>query len=127
MKIEKLYYFLSVAKHLNFTRAAQECHIAQPAISEQISSLEKELGVQLFERGARSIRLTAAGEVRTSLQEKSLVIGVNHFNLPRLLSGAVRRLQERFPSIRVEYRTACAFAPETFSAEDGCDVVFTWG
>ena len=146
MKIEKLYYFLSVAKHLNFTRAAQECHIAQPAISEQISSLERELGVQLFERGARSIRLTAAGEVfyqhisrfvqnyeqslrevRTSLQEKSLVIGVNHFNLPRLLSGAVRRLQERFPSIRVEYRTACAFAPETFSAEDGCDVVFTWG
>lgn len=146
MKIEKLYYFLSVAKHLNFTRAAQECHIAQPAISEQISSLEKELGVQLFERGARSIRLTAEGEVfyqhisrfvqnyeqslrevRTSLQEKSLVIGVNHFNLPRLLSGAVRRLQERFPSIRVEYRTACAFAPETFSAEDGCDVVFTWG
>ena len=146
LKIEKLYYFLSVAKHLNFTRAAQECHIAQPAISEQISSLERELGVQLFERGARSIRLTAAGEVfyqhisrfvqnyeqslrevRTSLQEKSLVIGVNHFNLPRLLSGAVRRLQERFPSIRVEYRTACAFAPETFSAEDGCDVVFTWG
>lgn len=132
MKIEKLYYFLSVARHLNFTRAAQECHIAQPAISEQISSLERELGVQLFERGARSIRLTAAGEVfyqhisrfvqnyeqslrevRTSLQEKSLVIGVNHFNLPRLLSGAVRRLQERFPSIRVEYRTACAFAPET--------------
>ena len=99
MKIEKLYYFLSVAKHLNFTRAAQECHIAQPAISEQISSLERELGVQLFERGARSIRLTAAGEVfyqhisrfvqnyeqslrevRTSLQEKSLVIGVNHLD-----------------------------------------------
>lgn len=146
MKIEKLYYFLSVARHLNFTRAAQECHIAQPAISEQISSLEKELGVQLFERGARSIRLTAAGEVfyqnisrfvqnyeqslrevRTSLQEKSLVIGVNHFNLPLLLSGAVRKLKERFPSARVEYRTACAFSPETFLAEDGCDVVFTWG
>ena len=123
MKIEKLYYFLSVAKHLNFTRAAQECPIAPPAISEQIRSREREWGVQLFERGARSIRLTAAGEVfyqhisrfvqnyeqslrevRTSLQEKSLVIGVNHFNLPRLLSGAVRRLQERFPSIRVEYR-----------------------
>ena len=67
MKIEKLYYFLSVARHLNFTRAAQECHIAQPAISEQISSLEKELGVQLFERGARSIRLTAAGRISPAL------------------------------------------------------------
>ena len=115
MKIEKLYYFLSVAKHLNFTRAAQECHIAQPAISEQISSLEKELGVRLFERGTRSIRLTAAGEVfyqhisrfvqnyeqslrevRTSMQEKSLVIGVNHFNLPLLLSGAVRNSRSDF-------------------------------
>ena len=64
LKIEKLYYFLSVAKHLNFTRAAQECHIAQPAISEQISSLERELGAQASSsRGARSIRLTAAGEV----------------------------------------------------------------
>lgn len=140
MKIEKLYYFLSVAKHLNFTRAAQECHIGRSrAISEQISSLERELGVQLFERGARSIRLTAAGEVfyqhisrfvqnyeqslrevRTSLQEKSLVIGVNHFNLPRLLSGAVRRLQERFPSIRVEYRPPAPLLRKPFQAEDGC-------
>ena len=43
MKIEKLCYFLSVAKHQNFTKAAKECHIAQPAISKQMLSLEKEL------------------------------------------------------------------------------------
>ena len=114
MKIEKLYYFLSVAKHLNFTRAAQECHIAQPAISEQISSLDREVGVQLFERGARSIRLTAEGEVF-------------YQHISRFVQNYEQSLRERFPSIRVEYRTACAFAPETFSAEDGCDVVFTWG
>ena len=50
MKIEKIGYFLSVAKHLNFTKAAQECHIAQPAISRQMSSLEEELGFALFDR-----------------------------------------------------------------------------
>ena len=57
MKIEKIGYFLSVAKHLNFTKAAQECHIAQPAISRQMSSLEEELGFALFDRSSRKVRL----------------------------------------------------------------------
>ncbi len=63
MKIEKLYYFLSVAKHLNFTKAAQECHIAQPAISMQMNSLEEELGFLLFDRKSRKVKLTDAGDV----------------------------------------------------------------
>ena len=62
MKIEKLYYFLSVAKHQNFTRASKECHIAQPAISKQMLSLEKELGFPLFERKNRRVELTDAGK-----------------------------------------------------------------
>lgn len=61
MKIEKLYYFLSVAKYQNFTKAAKECHIAQPAISKQMLSLEKELGFALFERKSRRVELTEAG------------------------------------------------------------------
>ncbi len=62
MKIEKLYYFLSVAKHKNFTKAAQECHIAQPAVSKQMLSLEKELGFELFQRKNRRVELTEAGQ-----------------------------------------------------------------
>ncbi len=62
MKIEKLYYFLSVAKHKNFTKAAQECHIAQPAVSKQMLSLEKELGFELFQRKNRRVELTDAGQ-----------------------------------------------------------------
>ena len=62
MKIEKIGYFLSVARHLNFTKAAQECHIAQPAISRQMSSLEEELGFALFDRSSRKVRLTPAGQ-----------------------------------------------------------------
>ena len=42
MSIEKLDYFVSAARHRNFTRAAQECGVAQSAISQQISSLEKD-------------------------------------------------------------------------------------
>ena len=61
MKIEKLCYFLSVAKHRNFTKAAKECHIAQPAISKQMLALEKELGFLLFERKNRRVDLTDAG------------------------------------------------------------------
>ena len=51
-----------MAKHLNFTKAAQECHIAQPAISRQMSSLEEELGFALFDRSSRKVRLTPAGQ-----------------------------------------------------------------
>lgn len=61
MDIRQLNYFISVADNLSFTKAALEQHIAQTAISQQISSLEKELEVQLFIRNNRSVRLTNAG------------------------------------------------------------------
>jgi LysR family transcriptional regulator, transcription activator of glutamate synthase operon len=61
MELRHLTYFVTVAKHLNFSRAAEELHIAQPAISQQIHSLEKELGAPLFERIGRRVQLTDAG------------------------------------------------------------------
>ncbi len=63
MDIEHLRYFLSVAKYLNFTKAAEEQHIAQPSMSQAIGSMEAELGTKLFERNNRSVRLTPAGKV----------------------------------------------------------------
>jgi DNA-binding transcriptional LysR family regulator len=62
MELRQLRYFLAVARTLNFTRAAEEMHIAQPPLSRQIANLEDELGLQLLERGPRSLRLTPAGE-----------------------------------------------------------------
>lgn len=56
-------YFLSVARHLNFTEAAKSLYITQPTISKQIAILEKEIGVQLFFRTKRTVRLTPAGTV----------------------------------------------------------------
>jgi DNA-binding transcriptional LysR family regulator len=63
MNVRQLEYFVAVADELNFTRAAARCHVAQSALSYQVSRLEREHGVTLFERTSRSVRLAAAGEL----------------------------------------------------------------
>lgn len=62
MEIRQLKYFLSVAKHLSFTKAAEECFVVQTTITHQISALERELGVKLFERNNHSVIITEYGK-----------------------------------------------------------------
>jgi DNA-binding transcriptional LysR family regulator len=62
MELRRLRYFLSVAEHLNFGRAAAALHTAQPALSQQIRKLEHELGAPLFERTKRYVALTPLGQ-----------------------------------------------------------------
>lgn len=62
LTLRQLRYFEALAQHRHFGRAAVACAISQPALSMQIKELEESLGAELFERGARQIRLTSLGE-----------------------------------------------------------------
>ncbi|WP_328535546.1 LysR family transcriptional regulator [Streptomyces sp. NBC_00344] len=62
MQLHQLSYFVAVAETRHFTRAAEEVHVAQPSLSQQIRALEKELGAELFSRARGNITLTDAGE-----------------------------------------------------------------
>ena len=63
MEMRNLRSFLAVAETSHFTRAARKVHISQSTLSHQIKELEQEIGVPLFDRGGRKVRLTAAGMI----------------------------------------------------------------
>ncbi|MDR3561510.1 MAG: LysR family transcriptional regulator [Negativicutes bacterium] len=62
MELNHLQYVVELANHLNFSKAASSLFITQPTLSQQIAKLEEEIGIKLFERKTRSVKLTSAGE-----------------------------------------------------------------
>ncbi|MEU8841147.1 transcriptional regulator CynR [Streptomyces roseus] len=61
LELRHLRYLLAVAEHGSFTRAAEELHVSQPTLSQQIKQLERTVGVQLLDRTGRAVRVTDAG------------------------------------------------------------------
>src|SRR5256885_16878387 len=98
MELRHLRYFVSVAEQGGFLKAAGQLRVAQSALSKQIRDLEREVGVALFERLSRGVRLTAAGEVflaeaRATLERAAgAVAGARRADQRR---GAPRRLPPR--------------------------------
>lgn len=125
MELRQLRYFVAVADEGHVTRAAQALHVAQPTVSQGIGQLERELGVQLFERSGRGVALTPAGvrllaEARVALRHvqrieelaRLLVDGrdglVRVGCLPLLEDGmvlrAARLLRSQRPQVEVALR-----------------------
>ena len=72
MNLKDLQYFSSLAKHENFSRAAKECFVTQPTLSNQISKLEEELQLVLFERSNRKVNITEEGKLILEAAQKAL-------------------------------------------------------
>lgn len=121
MELRHLRYFAAVAAHGSFSRAANNLHLTQPALSRQVKDLEDELGVPLLVRGTNAITLTEAGElfyeeardllaradqavqrVRGEARNEILRVGYG----PSLTAGIMPRALERFqgtvPRVRIE-------------------------
>jgi DNA-binding transcriptional LysR family regulator len=107
MELRHLRYFVAVAEEEHITRAAARLCIQQPPLSHQISMLEQELGVKLFTRASRSIRLNAAGKVFLS-DARRILASVN---------DAVRRVQQfnkgKEGNVRVGFTSSASMHPRT--------------
>lgn len=77
MTFNQINYFLTIAKHLNFTQAASELFVAQSTLSRSMAALEAEIGVKLLQRDFHNVTLTAAGELMYCEMEKIMAeIGI---------------------------------------------------
>jgi len=122
MELRQLRYFVKAAELNNFTEASNQLFITQSTLSQQIKTLEDELGIPLFDRIGKRVRLTEAGHLflpqaqktareaengkqiikdLLNLQTGTLSIGTT-YGLANLLSDAVIRFSEQFPAIKLE-------------------------
>lgn len=125
MNIRDLRYIQAVSRHAHFGRAAEACNVSQPALSSQIKKLETELGVTLFERDNRSVRLTdvgaeivaLAGEALSVIDNIRLAAKTAHDPLsgrlslgliptiaPYLIPHFVKQSYAQFPTLKTQFR-----------------------
>ena len=98
LTMKHLRYFVALARHGHFGRAAETCGISQPALSVQIKELEALLGAPLIERGARQIRLSGLGE-ELAERAKEILRAVDELNdLARAAQGPRLRFRAPGPS-----------------------------
>ena len=92
MTLLQLQYFQTLAHVLHYTQAAAELHIAQPSLSYSIKELEKELGVKLFEKDSRHIKLTIYGEQFLPYAERILSMLDEGVNVLHQMAGSAQQI-----------------------------------
>ena len=126
MELRHLRYFVALAEELNFTRAAQKLCTVQPSLSQQIKDLEEEVGVQLIDRSARKIALTAEGQgfLKYALEsikyaelavaharqianqgQQQLFIGVLHVAEMTIIPHVIQQVRAQFPQVDLKIRS----------------------
>jgi LysR family transcriptional regulator, hydrogen peroxide-inducible genes activator len=122
MEMHQLRYFVAVARTGTFSRAAGECHVAQPSLSQQVQKLESEVGERLFERTRRRAILTPAGALflphalsiletaeqgRQEIREMSgevrgkILLGALPTIAPYFLPEIIRLFQEKYRGVEL--------------------------
>jgi DNA-binding transcriptional LysR family regulator len=145
MDLRQLRYLVALADELNFTRAAEREHIAQPALSQQIRRLEEQLGVTLVERTTRRVSLTEAGELLVVRARRILAelvvageemqavrgvdvgrvtIGAIHTMGPIDLSLALARFHELHPKVALTVREQASEECAELLRVDELDLAF---
>ena len=143
MLLRHIRYFLAVAEHQNFTRAAAALHVSQPTLSQQMQQLEESLGARLFDRSAKHVRLTDAGEAwkhyaKRALQDidagaravhdvGTLVRGSLRFAAPPtftpyLIGAAIDRFYRLYPGVTIHFSEIDQDQIEAWLADDKLDV-----
>ena len=126
MNEKQIECFLEAGKHLNFTKAAQNLYLPQPAVSRYISALEQELGVSLFNReNSRNISLSDEGtlyfnffqryyaelnNIRKMLSGTSIVLRVGYnigWNVSSFLPSVVKACREQNPDFKISFECLC--------------------
>ncbi|MCR8641697.1 LysR family transcriptional regulator [Paenibacillus sp. N1-5-1-14] len=143
MELRQLLYTVQIAKERNFSRAAEKLHIAQPSLSQQLSKLEKELGVLLFQRNTNSVELTHAGalfvdkaqqildnvdglrremEDISQMKKGRLVFGSMPITGSTILPLVLPIFQQQYPQIEIVLVEETSTNLETLTANGGTDL-----
>lgn len=103
MDMRQLRYFVTVAEELSFRRAAERLHISQPPLSQHIKALEDEMGVQLFHRTRREVKLTESGQA--FLRETRILLD----QMRTAVDAAVRAGKADVGTLRIGLATSALF------------------